>query len=118
LENAPMPTHAWTLYGFKWAFAISTICIGMVTWKAFKTPLSSVQIATPITQKGSQMDLNLPQKTNQVIDYQKVTNFKRTLNPIIPISKPIAIPIDSQQPLIIKKQIILHDTIYQIQDDD
>ncbi|MEY4934452.1 MAG: hypothetical protein RIS64_811 [Bacteroidota bacterium] len=117
-ENAPIPMHTWAVYGFKGTISILTICIGLVTWKAFKTPLPSVQTSTVVTQKIHQMDFNRLQNANQVIDNQTIVQSKPILKPMMPILKPIEMRMDSPVPVIIKKQIILRDTIYQMQDDD
>jgi RNA polymerase sigma factor (sigma-70 family) len=132
IQKTPTPIHHGAIYGFKSVLWVSTFCIGMVAWKGFKTPVL-------ITQNTYKTDLNsLPaisdlekvspfskskminsfQNTNQIVDNQKVIRQKPFLKPIVPISKPIEIPLDSQRPVLIKKQIILHDTIYQMEDYD
>ncbi len=117
-EKAPTPISSWTVYGLKGLFCVLTMGIGIAAWKGLDTPSTPFEMPIPIPQKEYKMDVHSFKNNHQVVDNQKVVIYKPVLKPIIPISKPVKIQRDSQHPVIIKKQIILRDTVYQMQDDD
>jgi RNA polymerase sigma factor (sigma-70 family) len=117
-EKTPTPIHSGAIYGFKSVLWILTFCVSIVAWKGFKKTAPTFKTPIPIAQNTTEMSFKSLPISNQIIDNQKVIPHKPLLKPIPPISKPIEVQMDSQRPVLIKKQIILHDTIYQMEDND
>jgi RNA polymerase sigma factor (sigma-70 family) len=113
-EKMPAPKPYWAQLSL-W---VSILGVTLFAWKSLNAPAPTLKTLTSIAAKENNLETNSYQNKIQIIDNQKITLVKPILKPTISILKPIAVSVDSPITVIVKKQIILRDTIYQLDEND